>query len=738
MQKIELPKMLKKIFLKNHASYGEEGSFLETDKAINLIYGLNGSGKTKITNYLSNQKSEDFKDCNIDFSSNNPCEIYVYNENFIEKNFREGGGNFKGIFSLSEDSVNNKEKIKTINEERNKLDNIKTTKENEIKCIEDELEKFNTKTQIELWNSVKNYKNSGLLTGYGNHVNKFFNKIIDPKLLDEAPIKTCDQIKLEYEQLNNKDLDVIELNSIKKIDFNQYSQIENDEIFSEIIVGNDNSIVANLIKKLQNSDWVDKGLKYLNNAEDKCPFCQQSINKELTNEIQKYFEGNIAKKKLDLNNLESMYQTLIDSITTKDNLSKIIKVIYPVNHEEKIEEYDLCYKKLKDKLDDNLKEIENKILHLTQKIELASTKDEINKINNFFDKIINEINSYNDKIKNIKKSKEDLQNLFFERIRWDRKDEIEKYFKNKKTKESDIKNKLKQIEEIKNNKADKDNEINNLNATTQNLKIAIDNINIKLKKFAIEDFEIMESVRQEGYYQLKRNNKEAKFESLSEGEKTIITFLYFVEVCKGVMEKGDKIYKEKIIVIDDPISSLSNNYVFKMSGLIANEFIKNLGSENNGFKQVFILTHNLYFFHEMCDSAYGVKKNNVNYYRISKNKYSQINQLEHKELPKNNYEENWQIIKDGNDKNYPIRVLVLAMRNILEQYCAFLKKEDFKEIIDRTKTRAINKLLHSDRDAINDDEEMDSKIIFKDFKEIFTVDLENEDHYSKMMDLQNQ
>ena len=59
-------------------------------------------------------------------------------------------------------------------------------------------------------------------------------------------------------------------------------------------------------------------------------------------------------------------------------------------------------------------------------------------------------------------------------------------------------------------------------------------------------------------------------------------------------------------------------------------------------------------------------------------------------------------------------------------------------IIDKTKTRVIDKLLHSDRDAINDYGEIDSEIIFKDFKDIFTVDLENEDHYNKLMDLQNQ
>ena len=105
--------MLKKIFLKNHASYAENGSSLETDKVINLIYGLNGSGKTTIANYLSNQENEDFKDCKCDFSDNkDPPKIYVYNENFIEKNFREGDGNLKGVFSLSENSIETNDDIR--------------------------------------------------------------------------------------------------------------------------------------------------------------------------------------------------------------------------------------------------------------------------------------------------------------------------------------------------------------------------------------------------------------------------------------------------------------------------------------------------------------------------------------------------------------------------------------------------------------------------------------------------
>ena len=126
--------MLKKIVLKNCASYGENGSHLETNKAINLIYGLNESGKTTIANYLSNQENKDFKDCTCDFSDNkDPPKIYVYNENFIEKNFREGDGNLKGVFSLSENSIETNDSIRKIEEENKTLEESKKIKTVNVK-----------------------------------------------------------------------------------------------------------------------------------------------------------------------------------------------------------------------------------------------------------------------------------------------------------------------------------------------------------------------------------------------------------------------------------------------------------------------------------------------------------------------------------------------------------------------------------------------------------------------------
>ena len=68
----------------------------------------------------------------------------------------------------------------------------------------------------------------------------------------------------------------------------------------------------------------------------------------------------------------------------------------------------------------------------------------------------------------------------------------------------------------------------------------------------------------------------------------MISFLYFSEWCKGE-SIADRIVNKKIIVIDDPISSLSHIHVFNIGRLIHNEFLR-----TNNYDQIFALTHSLY------------------------------------------------------------------------------------------------------------------------------------------------
>ncbi|MFA0464842.1 AAA family ATPase, partial [Vibrio sp. 10N.261.45.F1] len=134
----------------------------------------------------------------------------------------------------------------------------------------------------------------------------------------------------------------------------------------------------------------------------------------------------------------------------------------------------------------------------------------------------------------------------------------------------------------------------------------------------------------------------------------------FLECSSGAInEESAVVLNRRIIVIDDPISSLSHNYIYDIASLIHHKVIQ------AAFKQVFVLTHNLFFFHELlmlkshkgCPSGYKL-------YRVTKSKFSQIKDLKRDEL-QNDYQMYWQVIIDCKSNPDYAHMLPNAMRNIL-------------------------------------------------------------------------
>lgn len=119
---------------------------------------------------------------------------------------------------------------------------------------------------------------------------------------------------------------------------------------------------------------------------------------------------------------------------------------------------------------------------------------------------------------------------------------------------------------------------------------------------------------------LKRGEKIA--ENLSEGEKTAISFSYFLVSLESLHR--DKKLKDIIIFIDDPISSLDGNHIAQIYSLINSFFFRqneDPAEPNkfvNCFKQLFISTHNFEFFSFLKDSNRINKKNTREYYFIKR------------------------------------------------------------------------------------------------------------------------
>ena len=98
---------------------------------------------------------------------------------------------------------------------------------------------------------------------------------------------------------------------------------------------------------------------------------------------------------------------------------------------------------------------------------------------------------------------------------------------------------------------------------------------------------------EERFQLARRNGEPAK--NLSEGEKTAISFCFFLTKLKELKPEQ---FSEAIIYIDDPISSLDSNHIFQVTAIIRETFFHQMADSSwtTKCKQIFFSTHNFEFF----------------------------------------------------------------------------------------------------------------------------------------------
>ena len=220
-------------------------------------------------------------------------------------------------------------------------------------------------------------------------------------------------------------------------------------------------------------------------------------------------------------------------------------------------------------------------------------------------------------------------------------------------------------------------------------------------------------------------------------------------MCRGKKEITETSTK-KIIVIDDPISSLSHIYVFNVGRLIKNEFFGKKSTRvnpetsckettwNYKYEQVFILTHSLYFFYEVTETNHEVRKENQSLFRLVKNETgSNFIPMRYEEI-QNDYQAYWFIIKDSQQ---PAALIANCMRNIIEYFFNFVEKRDLNNFFLQESLKAnrfqafyryINRESHSLGQNIFDFKEFNYQDFRDAFAELFKV-AGYENHYKKMI-----
>jgi len=703
-----------KIIIDKVASY-KAPTVLESDKKVTLIYGLNGAGKSTLSNFLYGANPLEYANCSK--QGFDGFDLLVYNTKFVRDNFFEID-KLNGIFTLSKINKEVEEKIISTTENLRKLEIERegwVAKEKEISrslevsrsVAEDSI--WPIKTKFSGGDRVMEYCLEGLKAK-----SRLFDYIAAIPLIDEEKCRPIEVIKKEVEILQGDNATSYSLIPICST-YNETS--ENAEIFKTPILGKSDSPIAALISKLNNADWVNEGLTYVdilkNENDEICPFCQApTLSSSVTEVIKDYFDKTFSEAVSNLKLAAAAYQ---NSFNNQPDFSPHFSNPFFLT---KLNEFRALHGQLEATYQANLDKIQGKIKSPTLVVELVPTAELIEKINLIVSDANKKITDHNEKIKNKKDSLAKLKNEFWLRCRRDQNIAIAAYNIAVGKLALEKITPKKEMDRLDSSlKLAKDSLVE-LQSKTVNVDQAISSINSRLQGMGIDSFTIVKA--EENRYRISRNGSSAEdFQTLSEGEKTVISFIYFVELCKGKRNATD-ISSKKVAIIDDPISSLSHIYVFNIGQLIKEEF-----SNSDSFSHIIILTHSLYFFYELADMNKVRREANQKLLRIIKNSSgSSIADMKYEEI-QNDYQAYWNVVMDENQ--HPA-LIANCMRNIIEYFFNFVKRRDLNNVFQMpslkdTKHQAfcrfMNRESHSLGQNIFDYKEFDYQMFKEGFRLVF-------------------
>ncbi|MGN1570865.1 AAA family ATPase, partial [Yersinia enterocolitica] len=494
--------------------------------------------------------------------------------------------------------------------------------------------------------------------------------------------------------------------------------------------------ISNLINYLNNSDWVLKGKEYLKTSNDNCPFCQQKVSEKFKNDIEDFFDKTFDDKINELSGVKESY--LLYGSHVFSTLEKYLG--HKENYYISMEKLSALGNEFKEIFNYNIDLIDNKISEPTIIIKLKSTHSTVEKINSTIKNCNDAVENYNLTIDNIQPLRDMITKQCWRYLYEKSKDLIDVNIKQTQIDRSIIIKLDAKINNIKKFINESKIKISNLEGSIKSIVPTKEFINDMLSNFGFTNFKLTES-EESGFYKIIRDDGHHVANTLSEGEKTFITFLYFLGMVQGAVGEGF-ITEDKVVVIDDPISSLDSNVLFIVSTLIRNIINKVRGNESD-VKQILLLTHNIYFHKEVTYNGGKELKDNETFWIVRKDKNKNSIVKNYKDNPiKTSYQLLWNEVKQ---ENISVSSLQNVMRRILENYFKMFGNIDINNLADKFEgddkflCRSLISWVHDGSHSLQDDLFIDSGEIAREsysviFKNIFYSN-GHQAHYDMMMRL---
>ena len=678
--------MIKKIVIKEVASFDNEGVTLDNLKRVNFIYGGNACGKTTISRVLSCKDIQHvYPHCDVEWDGD-PLLVVTYNKDFRNNNFREA--NIPGVFTLGHASVEAIEDIERMSKERAGYSRAIEMAVANIAARNAEIDELKSSRQEQLWKSVykKNEDFKQCLRGF-LYKNTFEAKILDVIRAGlPSPLPDSEDLRRRYQFLfagggapSKKDIIPESSDLVLSL-----LEVTDDAIWSRRIVGSEDVPIAALIKKLDIADWVHRGQSFLSLESDVCPFCQKhTIDESFRKQLEGFFDENYVHDIERVSSLRNHYSELVKDVSAfyDDLLSKAESNLVGLLDSSL---FGATVQLVKDAMASNLEMMAAKVKEPGLTVAFKDIKPHTDILQGLIDAANDAIRVNNEMVDNLSSEQRSLINDVWSYLGGLAIDEVQSIEKKIRGKEGALSQHRKDESAARESFARIDREIKAKEGQVTSVQPTITRINNALKKFGFTGFSIHASPTDATKYQIQREDGSWVENSLSEGEITFITFLYYMQLVKGSNTQSD-IKSPRVLVIDDPISSLDSNVLFVVSTMIKQllkEVREPIVGKESDIKQVFILTHNVYFHKEVTFISNRQKsRSDTNHWVLYK--YGDISVVKSYGMDnpiKGSYELLWKELRERRNEMDNIAIQNV-MRRIIENYFIVFGGLNGKELI---------------------------------------------------------
>ena len=640
-------------------------------KKVNFIFGANGSGKSTVSLLLSGVNNDRLVHSSICWDNPSSHEmVYVYNRDFRRNNFRQF---IPGIFTVgnatsdTEQLENLKNELIERQKEEGRIsgDIDKHTKEKlncESQFMEDVWEQIFKKNEEDFQKAFEGFRNSK---------KKFFTEL--KSRIHTRKGRVCKRLDLlmRAETLYSEvsvECDKFAVNVQAFLKY--FEEIRSNLIWGKVIVGNLDVDIAALIKDLDNSSWVEHGRQYIREKSNICPFCQrETITDEFRGKLEAFFDTSYKRNLAFIENLLNNYLKAVNEIIS------IFKAVIDNKAAIRIGQLDIDIYSSKCELlissfRENEVKMKSKIKDPNLRIEISDVSHLIIEMSNLLSVADTKIDQHNELVKYRAEEVIRLTDDIWTTCICEANNLIEMHQKKIDIIEKSIdglKHSLsisqEHIRDLKEKIVVKDSNLTGIQTT-------IDEINNALEAYGFTNFSIQPAVDRKNCYRILRDDGTFVNDTLSEGEETFLTFLYFMQMSKGSMNQND-VSSKKILVFDDPVSSLDSTVLYVV-GAMVKELCQNVRKNKGDVTQVFIFTHNLFFHREASFIDRTKVDANTNYWIIRKNNgVSEIQSYGSENPISSSYELLWKELQDNKNTSSYVSIQNV-MRRIIENYFTML------------------------------------------------------------------